>query len=319
MFTPELLHYLSIGLAISLGSIGAGIGQGIAAFGAIGSMTRQPQGNQQIFKTMVIGIAFLESGVILALVIALLTLMGKLPAITWAIAFAELGIALLIGTAATAVSIAGSFAVKSACESVARQPFFAQKILTIMLVALSIIEAPAVFAFIISLIIRAGFTQTLTIYEGLKLFAAAICMTIGCIGPSFGQAIFAQASCRSVGLNKDAYSKIFTFSIINQAVIETSLIFCLLVSILIIMMPLPAATPISSSIAFLMAGLTIGVGSSGTAIGEGFVAARSCHQIALKPQNYGVLFRSTILAQAFIESASIYALIIALSLLTKKF
>ena len=65
--------------------------------------------------------------------------------------------------------------------------------------------------------------------------------------------------------------------------------------------------------------ITIAVGSTGTAIGEGFVASRSCYQIALNPKSYGVLFRTTILAQAFIESASIYALIIALSLLTKKF
>lgn len=319
MFTPELVHYLSIGITIAIGSIGAGIGQGIAAFGATGALTRQDEGNPQIFKTMVIGIAFLESGVILALVMTLLTLMGSFAIITWPIALAELGVSLLMGIAATAISIAGSFAVQSSCKSISRQPFFSQKILTLMLVGLSIIEAPAVFAFIVSLIIRNKLNVDMTIYEGIKYFAAGICMAIGCIGPSWGQSLFAYSSCKSVGLNKDAYPKIFTFSIINQAVIETSLIFCLLISILIIFSPLQADSLFNSSMAFLMAAITISLGSSGTAVGEGYVAARSCHQIALDPNNYSNLFRSTLLAQAFIESASIYALIVALSLLTKKF
>jgi len=188
-----------------------------------------------------------------------------------------------------------------------------------MLVAQSIIEAPVIFAFIISLIIRANFNDGITIFEGIKFLAAGICIALGSIGPSTGQAVFAESSCKSIGLNTDAYNKIFPFSIINEAVIETPLIFCLLVSILILFMPIQATSPLSSSICFLAAAFTIGFGALGTATAAGFVAAKSSKQIALEPKNYSILFRTTILCQAFIESAVIYTLIIALALITRKF
>ena len=111
MLTPELLHYFAIGLAVSLGAVGTGIGQGIAAFGSLGSLSRQSESNDQIFRSMVIGLAFIESGVVLALVIALLMLFGGQAKIIWATAIAEVGIALAIGVSATAISIASSFAV----------------------------------------------------------------------------------------------------------------------------------------------------------------------------------------------------------------
>ncbi len=319
MLAPELLHYLSIGLLIGLGSIGAGIGQGIAAFSSVGSLTRQPASNDPIVRSMVIGLAFIESGAIFALVITLLLLFTGLPQITLATAIAELGICIVVGVAALSISIASSFAVKSTAQAISRQPFFSQKIITLMLLAQSLIEAPVVFAFVIALIIKANLTETMTIFVGLKYLAASLCVAFGCIGPSCGQAIFANSSCKAAGLNKDAYSKIFTFSVINEAVIETPLIFSLLVSIMLIYFPISAAAPLSSSLSFLAAAFTVGVGSFGTALSAGYVGSKSCIQLALEPDNYSLLFRSTILAQAFIESSVIYSLIIALFLITKTF
>ncbi|MFC1894486.1 ATP synthase F0 subunit C [Candidatus Dependentiae bacterium] len=317
MVTPEILHYLSAGIAICFGSIGAGIGQGIGACSGVGSMSRQPVGNDQIFRTMVIGLAFIESGVLFTLVIALLTLFGT-KVVTMPIAIAELGMALAIGVSALAISIASSFAVKSTCKSIARQPFFSQKIVTLMLIAQSMIEAPVVFAFVLVLMVKANLNETISIYEGVKYFSACLCIAIGSIGPSCGQAIFTRYSSRAVGLNKDAYSKIFTFSIINEAIIQTPLIFSLLVSILLIYVSV-TNTPFSSSVGFLMAAITTGLGCLGTPIAAGNVGAKGCEELALNPDNYSSLFRSTILAQAFIESSVIYCLIIALFLLTKTF
>ncbi|MFA5075281.1 MAG: ATP synthase F0 subunit C [Candidatus Babeliales bacterium] len=314
MLAPEFLHYCAVGITVALGSIGTGIGQGIGAFSAINALSRQKSGRDNIFRAMVIGLAFVESGIILALVISLIMLFGGGIKITMPIAIAEIGIALAIGVAATAISIGSSFAVKSACTSMSVQPFFSQKILTLMLLSQSIIEAPVVFAFIISLIIRTNFSPTLTIFEGVKLLAAGLCITLGCLGPCIGQGIFANSSCRAAGLNKNAYNKIFTFSIINQAVIETPLIFCLLISVFIIFLPVPILNPFTSTINFLVAGITIGMGALGTSTSAGLVASKSCYQIALEPENYSILFRTTILAQAFIESNAIYALLIAIFL-----
>lgn len=316
MINPKILHYLAVGLAIAIGSIGSGIGQGLAAFSAVGSLVRQKDGSDQIFKSLVIGLAFIESGVILALVISLMMLFAQTTLLTLGIAIAEVGIAIMIGTAATAISISSSFAVQSSVVSISRQPIFAQKILTLMLVSQSMMEAPVIFPFIIALLIRGSFNESTTVLMGFKFLAATVALTLGAIGPSIGQGIFANSSCKSVGLNREAYSQLFSFSIINGAVIETPLIFALLVSILIIFSPLSILTPTSAIYAFIAAAFATGIGSIGTASAAGFVGSKTVRQIALAPENYSVLFRSNILAQAFIESSSIYALIVSLALIT---
>lgn len=319
MITPEVLHYLAIGLAIALASIGSGIGQGIGAFSSVGSLSRQTLGNDQVFRSMIIGLAFIESGVILALVISLMMLFGSTESITWGIAIAEIGIALMIGVAATAISISSGYAVKSSAISISRQPFFSQKILTLMLVTQSMMEAPVVFSFVMALILKSQFSSTLSIFMGIKFLAASTSLTLGSIGPCLGQGIFASSSCSAVGLNRAAYAKLLPFSIINGAVIQTPLIFSLLLSILIVFYPIPELNPTSAVISFCIIAFTIGCGAFGTSTAAGFVGSKTAKQIALNIENYSILFRSNILAQAFIESSVIYALIVSLALLTKSF
>ncbi|MFH1461639.1 MAG: ATP synthase F0 subunit C [bacterium] len=319
MMTPEVLHYLAIGLAIALASIGSGIGQGIGAFSAVESLSRQSLGNDQVFRSMIIGLAFIESGVILALVISLMMLFGTTEVITWGIALAEIGIAVMIGVSAAAISISSGYAVKSSAISISRQPIFSQKILTLMLVTQSMMEAPVVFSFVMALILKSQFSSTLSIYTGIKFLAASTCLTLGSIGPCLGQGIFASSSCAAVGLNRSAYSKLLPFSIINGAVIQTPLIFSLLLSILIVFYPISESNPISTVICFCIIAFTIGCGAFGTSTAAGFVGSKTAKQIALNLESYSILFRSNILAQAFIESSVIYALIVSLALLTKSF
>ncbi len=315
MISPEFLHCLAIALSIGLGAIGAALGQGLGGFSALESMSRQEMGRTQTFRTMIIGLAFIESGVILALVVTLIMLFSNISKISMGVAIAEIGIALMMGIVATSISIASSLAVKSSLYSISRQPIFANKILTLMLVLQSLMEAPIVFSLIMAFVLIAKFKPDLSILYGFKFFASALTMTLGSIGPCIGQGIFAKESCKAVGLNKTAYSKIFTFSVINGAVIETSLIFSLLVSLLIIFLPISTVDPILSVVIFVVAAFTMGTGSIGPGSATGHVGSKSVYQVAINPENYSTLFRSNILAQAFIESGAIYSLVVALILL----
>jgi len=316
MITPIMLHYFSACFALAIACIGAGLGQGFAGMSVLDSMNRQPLGNNNNFNAMIIGLALIESGIIIALVITLITLFGTYETITWGIALSEMGIGLMIGVAAASTSIASGFVVKASSEAIARQPFFYQKILTVMLLSQSIIEAPIVFAFIVSLLIRLNMSQTMDVFTGIKHLSAGIVLMFGCIGPSIGQAIFAHAACKAIGRNKKAYNKIFTFSLFSQAFIETPIIFCLVFSLIIIFSV--QATDfnfIEQSFKTIISAFTLGFGSIGTAIGIGYASSKSCTQIARDPENYGVILRTTLLVEAFIESSVIYAMIIAMLLL----
>lgn len=69
---------LAVGLGIGLAVLGASIGQGLAANGAMNGMSRQPELAGKIQTGMIIALAFVESLVIFTLVLMFL-LIGKLP------------------------------------------------------------------------------------------------------------------------------------------------------------------------------------------------------------------------------------------------
>jgi F-type H+-transporting ATPase subunit c len=65
---------LAAGLAIGLGAIGPGIGQGMIAAKALEAIGRNPEANSKITPLMFIGLAIVESLAIYALVIAFIIL-----------------------------------------------------------------------------------------------------------------------------------------------------------------------------------------------------------------------------------------------------
>jgi len=67
--------YLGAGLAIGLGALGPGIGQGNAVKGACEGMARNPEMSGKLTVTMLIGLAIIEALAIYALVIAF-TILG---------------------------------------------------------------------------------------------------------------------------------------------------------------------------------------------------------------------------------------------------
>jgi len=67
---------LAAGLAIGLGAIGPGIGQGMIAAKALEAIGRNPEASGKITPMMFVGLAIVESLAIYALVIAFIILFG---------------------------------------------------------------------------------------------------------------------------------------------------------------------------------------------------------------------------------------------------
>lgn len=66
--------FLGAGLAIGLAGLGAGIGMGRAVGGGLEGISRNPGAYNKIFTPMILGLAFLETIAIYALVVALILL-----------------------------------------------------------------------------------------------------------------------------------------------------------------------------------------------------------------------------------------------------
>lgn len=319
MIIAHIVHYFSAVITIILGALGGGIAQGIAGLNSISSMQRQTMSNDDASRAMIVGLALIESGVIISLVTTLIMLVGAHETSVLGASLAELGISLAVGCAAISISIASSQVVRACTHAISRQPLFASKIFTFMLLTQSIIEAPIIFAFIVGLIIRSSTTPDLSVAQGLRLLSAGLVLAIGCIGPAVGQAIFARAACTSIGLNKNAYGKIFPFTLISEAVIETPVIFCLLFSFIILFTNFSGENPnlILPCVMLFAAVFCICLGALGAAIAIGRICATSCLQVANNESAYGTILRTNLLTIAFIESTLIYSLITSLLLVTK--
>ena len=67
--------------------------------------------------------------------------------------------------------------------------------------------------------------------------------------------------------------------------------------------------------AFIAAGLCMGLGGMGPSLGQGFIAGKACENIGKRPENGGLIMRVMVLGMAITETATIFALVVALILL----
>jgi len=68
---------IAAGLGMGIGSLGTGIGQGLAIKSAVEGVARNPGASGKILTTMMIGLAMIESLAIYALVVCLIILFAN--------------------------------------------------------------------------------------------------------------------------------------------------------------------------------------------------------------------------------------------------
>jgi F0F1-type ATP synthase membrane subunit c/vacuolar-type H+-ATPase subunit K len=312
--TAYFFYYGTIASVVAINSIGVGLGEGWASFAALEAMDRQPSARSDIVRTMIVGTALIETSAILGIVMAIFLFLSGTPegSIFYG-NLSKIGIACAICCSGFVTGLFAAWPTVQACYAIARQPFFAQKITRIMMITQTIIQTPLIFAFLISLFINTQSNTVLDLANTLRLIGSGLCIGIGSIGPSIGLATFAKEAVRGLGINREAFGKILSFTFISEAIIETPLIFALVVSVLLILTNIANAN-LLRGIALLAAGLCAGLGTFGPGVSSGRTAGTACNQIALNSEQYSIISRTSMIGQALIESTAIYALLIAILL-----
>ena len=312
--SSELLHFGSVAASIAFSSISVGIGQGLISWSALKNIDRQPAAQDGITRIAIIGMALVETVAVLGLLVSILLLFytsqnsGDIFA-----NYAQLGIIAAMGVTGLVTGIASAIPAQEACNAVARQPFFAQRISGFMLMTQVVTQTPIISAFLVSLFIQNQAGAIITLTDSLRLIASGLCVGLGSIGPAIGLSVFAKAALNGVGKNIKAYDKLLSFTFISEALIETPVIFCLLVAItLLFAVPYAMTENIVDGVIFLAAGLCTGLGTIGTGISSGATAAAACTQISNNPDSYNILSRTSILAQSLIETIILYSVILSL-------
>jgi len=310
--TGHFLHFLSVTLTVGLTSLGVGIGGGQASSAAIEAINTQPKATNEISRISLLGMALIETSGVLGVVISIMLFFQAQPQTLKNIYFgiAELGILFSIGLTGCVVGLVSSYPIQQACYANARQPFFTPRIINVMLLTLSLIQTPLIFAFLVALLIITRIDETITLTTSFSYLAAGLAVGLGSIGPTIGLATFASQVCKGLGINRNAYAKLLPFTFISMAIIETPMVFSLVIALLLLQQ-LISASPLGI-IAALSAALCVGIGTFGPGISSSITAVAAAKQISYNPEHAGVLSKTSMVAQALIDAAAIYALLVAM-------
>jgi F0F1-type ATP synthase membrane subunit c/vacuolar-type H+-ATPase subunit K len=308
----ECIHFGTIAGIVGLSSFSAGIGQGLTGRSAIKAMDIQPQARCEIGRAATMGMALIDTASILCLTVSFMMIFG-----THSVAealytnIADLGILLALSLPAFAIGIISSLPSSASCMSIARQPFFAEKISRFMLISQSVIQTPIIFGFIVALLIKTGAYACNDIVDSIRLVATGAAVGASSLGPIIGLGTFAKSACYGIGVNREAYPSLLTLTFISNAIIETPIVLSLVIAFVIFGTTIIPGNALDG-IRLVSAATCIGIGTFGPGISSGRTSARACTYIAQSPSNYGTLSKVSLFAQGLIDTCAIYAFLISL-------
>jgi ATP synthase F0 subunit c len=303
------------GMAMGLGAIGAAIGEGLTAASANEAIGRNPEQSGDIFKSMLVGQAIAESASIFALVIAMMLLFTKFSSHILTVSVL-LGSGLSIGLGAIGAGVGAGFPAAAACKGMARQPSMSGRLTTNMLIGSAVCQTPAIFALVVSFILLfTDFSSSPISPTWAAILGAGLSSGFGAIGSGLGGGLVAEASCDGIARQPLTATSVTNVMLLGQAVTQTTAIYALLVSFILMFKSFPATDLLAPPMALLAAGLCMGIGAIGPAIGEGFAGRSAVAWIARNEEHIADLTRLMLVGQAVAESTGIYSLVIALVLI----
>lgn len=226
--------------------------------------------------------------------------------------FVVLGAGLSIGLGAIGSAIGEGYIAMNAMKALGRQPGASQKILRLMIIGQAITETAAIFALVMALVLLFG-TDGVGTMKAVTYLSAGIAIGFGTIGSGFGAGLPGGAALKGMGRNPENSDVLTVQMIIGQAVTQTSTIFALTVSLILV--TLSPEESYVKMFAILGGAFAMGFGAIGPGIGDGIVAKNANEAVGRSPKHMGLLTRTMIIGQAITETTDIYSLVVALILI----
>ncbi len=148
-----------------------------------------------------------------------------------------------------------------------------------------------------------------------QMIGAGIAIGFGAIGAGIGEGFAAGKATEAVTRQPSISDKILKTMLIGQAVSESSGIYALVVSLLLIFSNPEASHSIVHAAGYLGAGIAMGFGAFGPSFGIGFAGGKAVEAMGRSPHHETTIIKTMLIGQAVSESTSIYALVVALLLI----
>lgn len=144
---------LGAGMSVGFGSIGPGIGSGIAGGNACDAVSRWRSSYPDIFKLMVLGQAVCQSPSIFALLVSLILLfmVGGGDSLVKAMGFLSAGIC--VGVGGLGPGLGGGYTAAMASSSVGPDPKKTPLIMRTMLLGIAVSQSTAIYALVIAFLL----------------------------------------------------------------------------------------------------------------------------------------------------------------------
>ena len=140
-------------------------------------------------------------------------------------------------------------------------------------------------------------------------------MGLGAIGPGLGEGYAAGKALQALARQPSASGKILKTMLVGQAVTESSGIFALVVSVIILFAIPKNVNNINQICALLGSGFCMGIGAIGSSLGEGYIAGAACIGVGRQPRQSDTIITQLLIGQAVTETTAIFSLVVSLLLL----
>jgi len=150
---------------------------------------------------------------------------------------------------------------------------------------------------------------------------AAISVGIGAVGGGVGSGMIAQEALTGIARQPKEADRLLQTMLIGQALDGTAGIFALVIAMLLLFGTQQAGDLVGVlriSGASLAAGVSMGLGALGPAIGGGFAGAWACAGIARNPLGLSQIRTTMLMGAAVAQSTAIYAFTISIILVALK-
>ncbi len=233
---PGWAAMLGAGCAVGFGAIGSGVGSGMPAGSSTSGIARQPAAAGAIRTNMLIGSAVSQTpsifGMVVAFMLIFLDWSQVPPWPTWA---ALLGAGLSTGLSAIGPGIGNGVTAAEAAAGIARVPEAQGPVTTTMLIGQGVAQSTVIYGFLVSLILLfIPLAPSENIVDWAAPLSAAICMGFGGIGPGIGEGIAGGYTVRRIARDVESSVLLTRVMLVGQAVSESTGIYSLIVSLLLL-------------------------------------------------------------------------------------
>ncbi len=225
-----------------------------------------------------------------------------------------------MGLGAIGSAIGEGYAAGRALEGMARQPRARDLLTRDMLIGQAIAETPGIFALVVSVLLIFVVEETGSIAHAAAVLGAGLSIGLGAFGPAWGSGLIAGKAVAAISRNPSRDGPTVRMMLVTQAFCQTTVIYALLVALLLwIKGPAFAQPDIAReyirAAAVLGAGICMGFGALGPAVGTGDVGGAAAEGMALYPDAESHLMRTFFVGGAVSQTTSVYALVVAILLI----